>query len=420
MLRYGLRVRILLVSHYYRPEVGAPQRRWDSFVKHWLRQGHEVTVITALPHYPLPRHTAELRRGLTAFRKQEGAHGETVIRLPYFSHGYGMISRTIDHFVVAGLSAVVGIPLARGKFDAVVATVPALASLIPGRLASLVFRAPLIIEMRDAWPDVISYTEDPQETKGLLAKARALTHRLVTRSQITSNHVITTSRRFAHILRSRGARHATVIRNGADLESIPDLGPAEHRRGTLKVLYLGTLGRSQGLGSVIDAAGMAAAGGVDIELRLVGDGVARSQLIERARGSLASITVLDMVPPEEVWDHYRWADTVVVSLRDWVPFEWTIPSKLYEVLATNRHVSAMLAGEAAQIVKDSGAGFVCDPGDAKTLGWHWVHMAQDPTRLDHGSAGREWVCRQSDAHQLSARYMDVIRATKHPTDGEAA
>ncbi|WP_178945234.1 glycosyltransferase family 4 protein [Kocuria sp. TGY1127_2] len=410
-------MKILLVTHYYRPEIGAPQRRWDSFVKHWLRDGHEVTVITALPHYPIPRHTASLRRGTKAFSPQKGVYGETVIRLPYFSHGYGIVSRTVDHFVVAGLSVVAGIPLARHRYDAVIVTVPALASLIPGHLASWVFRAPLIIEMRDAWPDLVTYTGGIKNSNGLVAKARAATHNLVTRSQIRSKHVVTTSFRFADVLRSRGAEHVTVIRNGADLEAIPVTGRPHFRRGRLKVLYLGTLGRSQGLGAVIDAAGMAAAGGVDIELRLVGDGVAREQLIERARESQASISILDMVRPEEVWRHYEWADTVVVSLTGWAPFEWTVPSKLYEVLATNRHVSAMLAGEAAQIVRESGAGFVCEPGDSKALGWHWVDMAQDPSRMDHGDAGREWVRNQSDSVQLSDEYLDVVRATTCRSSG---
>lgn len=400
---------ILLFSHYYRPEVGAPQRRWDSFVKHWQRQGHQVTVITSLPHYPLPRHTAGLRRGTRAFRPGRGEHGETVIRVPYFSHGYGVASRTIDHLLVATLSAFVALSLGRKQFTVVIATVPALASLAPGHIASRVFRAPLIVEMRDAWPDLVTYAGGAQTTTGFLARARAVAHRMVTRSQLRSKHMVTTSYRFAEVLRSRGAQHVTVIRNGADLEAMPQPVPPAPSQGSLKVLYLGTLGRSQGLAAVIDAAGMAAAGGVDLELRLVGDGAARTHLVERARGSRASITIMDTVPPDEVWSHYEWADTVVVSLRGWAPFEWTVPSKLYEVLATNRHISGMLSGEAAQIVRDAGAGFVCPPGDAKALGRHWLQLAHDPSLLDHSGSGRDWVREQSDVRKLSSAYLDVIR-----------
>ena len=407
----GTVVKILLITHYYRPEVGAPQRRWGSFVKHWQRQGHQVTVITSLPHYPLPRHTSRLRRGNRPFRHQRGVHGETVIRVPYFAHGYGAASRTIDHLLVATLSAVVALSLGRRRFTVVIATVPALASLAPGHIASRIFRVPLILEMRDAWPDLVTYAGWAQTTTGFLAQARAVVHRLVTRSQLKSKHVVTTSYRFAEVLRSRGAEHVTVIRNGADLETMPQPVPPIAHQGSLKVLYLGTLGRSQGLAAVIDAAGMAAAGGVDLELRLVGDGAARAHLLERARGSRASITIMDTVPHDEVWSHYQWADTVVVSLREWAPFEWTVPSKLYEVLATNRHISGMLSGEAAQIVRDAGAGFVCPPGDAKALGRHWLQLAHDPSLLVHSDSGRDWVREQSDFRKLSSAYLGVIRET---------
>lgn len=55
--------------------------------------------------------------------------------------------------------------------------------------------------------------------------------------------------------------------------------------------------------------------------------------------------------------------TFGVQLRDWEPFAWTVPSKLYEALATGKHVTAILAGEAADIVRSTGAGDVVAPGD---------------------------------------------------------
>lgn len=414
-------MRVLLLTHYYRPEIGAPQRRWDGFVKKWRAKGHQVTVITSSPHYPLPKHTSRLREEIRLFQKTKGVHGETVIRLPYFPHTYGILSRTIDHFFVALMSTVVGIPIARNRYDAVISSVPALASLIPGRVAAYLFRAPFIIEMRDAWPDLVTYTPGLKEQKGLINHARRLAHRWITQSQIRSQHVITTTDRFATVLRDRGAKHVTVIRNGVDLDVIPQLAPAHPRRGSLKVLYLGTLGRSQGLTSVVDAAGMASRGGVNLELRMVGDGAGRQTLMEHARKSSASVSVLGAVPLEEVRSHFEWADTVVVSLRGWKPFDWTVPSKLYEALASNRHVSAMLSGEAAEIIRDSGAGFVCTPEDSRSLAIHWLEIAQNPELLNHGDAGRTWIRQNSNMNSLSDSYLDVIRhAAQRPKPGEVS
>ena len=63
-------------------------------------------------------------------------------------------------------------------------------------------------------------------------------------------------------------------------------------------------------------------------------------------------------------------------MRAWKPLEWTVPSKLYEVMATSKHVSAMVAGEAAEVAVAGSAGFVVDPGDADALARQWMQLAE--------------------------------------------
>lgn len=449
-------MRILLLSHYYAPEIGAPQRRWSALVREWRALGHEVTVLTSMPHYPHPDLTEDMRAGRRPYRRETGEHGETVIRMPYLPHGKDVLTRTLDHFYVSLQSLTVGLLRAGGGYDVVITTVPALTSLFAGHVAARLLRAPLVVEMRDAWPDLVTFTPGISQGRGITGALRSLTHRWVTRLQLGSHQVVTTSSRFAGILAARGVESVTVIRNGADLSTTPDLAPAARRlasvaepgpsaaepvpsaaepvpsaaepasaavepgadtegatapaRRTLKVLYLGTLGRSQGLSAIIDAAGMASAGGVDLRLRFVGAGAEREALEERARESLADITFLDPVPHREVAEHYGWADTVAVSLRDWAPFRWTVPSKLYELLATNLHVSALVSGESAEIVRAADAGFVAAPGDAKALARHWMEAAADRSVLDHGGAGRRWVAEHTDNKDLSARYLRLLEA----------
>ncbi|MCP3426198.1 glycosyltransferase family 4 protein [Rothia sp. AR01] len=463
-------MRILLLSHYYAPEIGAPQRRWSALVREWRALGHEVTVLTSMPHYPHPDLTEAMRAGRRPYRRETGEHGETVIRMPYLPHGKDVLTRTLDHFYVSLQSLTMGLLRAGGGHDVVITTVPALTSLFAGHVAARLLRAPLVVEMRDAWPDLVTFTPGISQGRGITGALRSLTHRWVTRLQLGSHQVVTTSSRFAGILAARGVESVTVIRNGADLSTTPDLAPAARRlasvaepgpsdaesgpsaagtapsaagltpstaepdlsaaksassatepgtdpdgatapaRRTLKVLYLGTLGRSQGLSAIIDAAGMASAGGVDLRLRFVGAGAEREALEERARESLADITFLDPVPHREVAEHYGWADTVAVSLRDWAPFRWTVPSKLYELLATNVHVSALVSGESAEIVRAADAGFVAAPGDAKALARHWMEAAADRSVLDHGGAGRRWVAEHTDNKDLSARYLRLLEA----------
>ena len=41
-------MKILVLTHYYEPEIGAPQRRWSAMVSRWQQAGHQVTVYCPL------------------------------------------------------------------------------------------------------------------------------------------------------------------------------------------------------------------------------------------------------------------------------------------------------------------------------------------------------------------------------------
>lgn len=45
-------MRIGLLTQYYPPEVGAPQRRLSDLVRRLRDAGHHVEVLTAMPNYP--------------------------------------------------------------------------------------------------------------------------------------------------------------------------------------------------------------------------------------------------------------------------------------------------------------------------------------------------------------------------------
>ena len=45
-------MRILYVSQYFPPEMGAPAARVHELTREWARAGHRVTVLTGFPHHP--------------------------------------------------------------------------------------------------------------------------------------------------------------------------------------------------------------------------------------------------------------------------------------------------------------------------------------------------------------------------------
>ena len=64
-------VKILYVSQYFSPEMGAPAARAAELSRHWVRMRHEVTVLTGFPNHPtgiIPRSGGRGCIGFTTWK----------------------------------------------------------------------------------------------------------------------------------------------------------------------------------------------------------------------------------------------------------------------------------------------------------------------------------------------------------------
>lgn len=407
-------MRILLVSHYYAPENNAPQRRWSALAPLLRAHGHELVVFAPPPHYP--GGTLDDPHGEHAVgSRSTGVHGETVYRVRFREHGPGLRSRSADQAVAAldtVRSALVRLRRRADRPDVVVSTAPGLPSIAAGWALSLAWRVPHVIEMRDAWPDLIHASGMLHDGRRTVSRRRRVaTHaadRTVTWLQRRADAVVATTDTFAEVLRARGMRTVAVIRNGAPVDAVPAL-ERPRDEGGLHVLYVGTVGRSQGLETAVQAAAAARALGIDVRLRIVGGGALHTELRALAESLGAPVDFVGRVLADKVPAHYVWADTVLVSLRDWPPFAWTVPSKLYEALAVGRHISAAVAGEAAHLVSGTGAGTVVPPGDVDSLVRLWGELAADRSLLQTPPTGREWALANAGFTELAAGYDTLLR-----------
>ncbi|MBI9114617.1 glycosyltransferase family 4 protein [Sanguibacter suaedae] len=405
----------MLVTHHYAPENNAPQRRWTALVPRIVDAGQDVVVFTPPPHYP--SGTSEDTSGaLDPGTSSLGEHGETVHRVRFREHGLDLRSRSVDQAVTAADTvrrALLVLRRRAARPDVIVSTAPGLPSIGAGWLLGLVLRVPHVIEMRDAWPDLIHASGMLRNGQTRVSRKRrvltAVADRVLTWWQRSAAAVVTTTDSFADVLRSRDVRHVEVIRNGAPLDRLSPLPPPSVEGTTLHVLYVGTMGRSQGLEVAIRAAAAARTVGIPVHVRFVGGGADEEQLRALALELEAPVSFVGRVPCEEIVDHYRWADTVLVSLRDWAPFEWTVPSKTYEALALRRHVSAVVAGETARLIASVGAGDVVPPGDEAALALLWGRLARHRESLAVGPAGREWALENANFDELALAYVRLLK-----------
>ncbi|MCU1574773.1 MAG: glycosyltransferase WbuB [Micrococcaceae bacterium] len=392
--------RIMLVTHSYWPEHSPPQRRWTNFVAEFVGAGWAVDVVTPVAHFPEGRRSLARRQAGEPFRAQRGEYGERILRVPYLRHdGHSRLSRFIDQMFSAAMS--VPVALLRHRPDVVLVTAPSLPTLGAGFVLAKLRGAPLVVEMRDAWPDL---ARDARLVEG---SVKGVAERVVEFIQHRANLVVTVTEGFAATLRARGVQHVVTVSNGVDLDSLPHLQPPPLERSTFEALYLGNHGESQRLESLIRASALV---GDSMHLRFVGHGTQRPKLMELARELQAPVTFYPSLQGEDVIERYAAADTCIVSLRDdWKSFETTVPSKTYEVLAIGRHVTAVVLGEAERIVRESGAGDVV-PSQPEAIAALWRELAVDRGRLIGNGAGRQWVKEHADYGRLSVQYLDHLAA----------
>ncbi|WP_081829701.1 glycosyltransferase family 4 protein [Paraoerskovia marina] len=402
---------VVLVTHHYAPERGAPQSRWNELARHFAAAGVTLSVLTPPPHYPtghLQTDNPLQQPGMS----HRGEHGERVVRVAYRPHSPRLVSRTIDQMIAAWSSVRRARDISWPPPSVVIATVPGIPSMFAGAAIARRFKVPFVVEMRDAWPDLIQPSKILESRRPSRVKAyiTALAHRSISRLQSRADLVVTTTESFAEILHERGVRKVAVVRNGTTWTQVSP-PPTAGRPGVdrpLRAVYAGTIGRAQGLGTVVEAAALAAERGLLLEVRIVGAGADVPALRRQIQSLDAPVTLHERVSREEMVDLYAWADTSIVSLRDWEPLKWTVPSKLYEVIASGNPVTAAAAGEAAEIVESLDAGVVVPPEDSEALAEAWLAWADAGVLPTPSTRALAWVEANAKPDQLAQQYLTAL------------
>lgn len=408
-------MRILLVSHYFPPEIGAPQARLSELARRWAEAGEDVVVLTGVPNHPTGIVPPHYRRRLLS---HEAVDGYRVVRAwLYATPNEGVVRKTLSHlsFMVSSV-AFAGPKI--GPADVVVVSSPTFFSIPAAWFLARRRRARLVVEVRDLWPAI--FVELGVLTNRWLIR---VLERMELAAYRVADAVVVVTEGFREDLLRRGVEgpKVHVIRNGADLERFGHVpcDPAIRARlgaapDEVLVLYLGAHGISHGLTVVADAA--AALEGEPIHFAFVGEGASKRELIDHVSHlGISNATLLPGVPREEVPELLAAADICLVPLRDVPLFSTFIPSKIFEYFAAGKAVVASLRGEAAEIVR-AGGGIVVPPGDADAVRDAIRQLAGDAARRAlMGKQARCYVEDCCDRRKLAARYHHLLRTVVEST-----
>ena len=143
-------MKVVILTQYFPPEVGAPQNRLYELAIRLQKMGSEVVVLTAMPNYPQMR-VHEGYRG--KFYKQERMNDMTIHRSwIYVTESKGIIKRLFNYFSFVISSFWVGLFMLR-KSDYIICESPPLFLGITAYFLKIFKRTKLVFNVSDLWPE---------------------------------------------------------------------------------------------------------------------------------------------------------------------------------------------------------------------------------------------------------------------------
>jgi glycosyltransferase involved in cell wall biosynthesis/SAM-dependent methyltransferase len=407
-------VRFLFISHYFYPEVGAPQTRILETAQRLSAGGHEVSVLTGFPNYPDGVIPLEYRR--RALQREQLGDIRVIRSLVYPSPNSGFARRLANHASFA-LSSLLAAPLT-GRPDVIVAETPPLFSAVSAVLIARSWRVPLLLNVADLWPESAVQL-------GMLSNRTAIRAATILETfayRHAAAITVPTAGMRATLL-GRGEPEGKVVHlpNAVDVYRF-DRGFADAAASVNahpRVIYCGTVGLAQGVGTIVDAAAQLHQSGSDLEFLIVGDGAERQTLARQAaeRG-LSNVRFAGRVPRDEVPGLILSADVAVLSLRDVPLFEDALPTKMLEYMAAGLPVVASASGDVSRLLSHADAGLACPPADVGALVEGIRTITQDRARgREMGANGRRYV----HAHYSREAFVRSLeRVAVDVTGGDAA
>lgn len=414
---YLHQMRVLYLSQYFPPEVGATQTRAYEMAAGLVRAGHQVTVIAEVPNHPSGIIPPAYRGKLY---ERTNLDGIEVIRVwvkasPVKTFRSRMAFYLSYMFMAIGASLL----LLRGKYEAIYATSPPLFVGAAGLALSYLKRIPLVFEVRDLWPE-------SAVAMGELQNPRAVrwATRLEEACYCRAKRIVVATDGIRRRLIARGIAEIKLafIPNGANIQIFqpqPELGKQRRAElgldGKFVVLYAGILGVAQGMESLVEAA-YQLDNYHDIHFLFIGEGPKKADIMTlKERLGLSNLTLLGEKPQKEMASYFSAADVALVPLRKLDLFQGALPSKMFEAWACECAVILSLNGEAQAVLEQAQAGLHAEPENSASIAAAIMKLKNAPaTRCAFGKNGRQFVAENYSRERAAQKLEQLLTAMIKP------
>lgn len=403
-------MKLLILTQYFPPEVGAPQNRLFELAVRLKKLGVDVSVLTAMPNYPQMKIYAGYEGKEYAYEEIEGipVHRASI----YLPKSKSIVQRLFNYFSFVYSSARVG-KNKIGKVDVILCESPPLFLGYSALYLKRKKKAKLIFNVSDLWPE-------SAEKLGVVTNQQMLKLAYNLEAKLYRKSVLVTGQTQG-ICKSINQRFPNVktfwLPNGVDVSYYdPGAITSDWRKihgfaeSDVLFLYAGIIGLAQGLEIILQAAAKVK-DNPDIKFILLGSGPEKEKLqTMKQEQQLANVYFFDAVSKTQMPQIVMASDVSVIPLRKLDLFLGAIPSKIFENLAMEKPVILAVDGEARELFVNQGhCALYSEPENTDELVKNVLLLANDPDlRKQLGKKGRAYVEQNFNRDTIAQKFYNTL------------
>lgn len=365
-------MKVLVICQYYYPEPFSITNICEELVK----CGHEVTVVTGIPNYPMGKIYDGYRGGK---KRDEVVNGVNVHRCFTVGRRSGPIWRFVNYYSYM-FSSSCYVSRLKEQFDVVFVN-----QLSPVMMASAGIKYKrkngirLLLYCLDLWPE--SLVTGGIKRDSLIYK---MYHCVSEKIYRQADKIFITSKSFSDYFSDEfGIDNTEYLPQYAENVFKPELC-RKAPNGTVDLMFAGNVGAAQGVDTIIRAAALTK-DIPNLRWHIVGDGSELDNCKRLADElSVASVIFHGRQVADKMPEFYSKADIMLVTMIDDPTISLTLPGKVQTYMAAGKPILAAAIGEIEKVVKDAECGICCPPNDGGALAKAAKEMAESGKLSEYG------------------------------------
>ena len=347
---------ILIVTPHFHPE----NFRINDFAEEFVKRGHVITVLTAVPDYP----EGKFYDGYGVFKNnRETYNGIRIYRAPLIPRGSGTNIRLVLNYISFLIGSIYSLMfILKNKIDIIfVFGVSPVTIGLPAIIVKKIKKTPLCFWVLDLWPESVSSAGNLKSN--IIPKFLNPVVRFIYKN---SDRILVSSKGFIKSVEDKGVSRDKIEFFPQWAEPIfkpiksNDYFLGDIPKESFKIMFAGNIGEAQDFPSILECAKQLKEE-KDVQWVILGGGRREKWVKSKIKeyGLENCFHLLGGFPLNKMPEFYANADAMLFSLKDEYIFSITIPAKVQTYLACGKPILAMVNGEGGKVVVDAKAGLSC-------------------------------------------------------------